>query len=61
MIAVRFTPLVFLGFGHDQGSANFSKRIYQTFIKYGSNFGVATTANSDTVNFKIAQRPSDLS
>jgi hypothetical protein len=39
----------------------FKKNIPNLFIRYGSNFRVATTANSDTVNANITQTSSDLS
>jgi hypothetical protein len=39
----------------------FKKNIPDLFIKYGSNFGVATTADSDMVNASLTQTPPDLS
>ena len=39
----------------------FSKRnIPDLFIEYGSNFGVVTTVNSDTLSASITQTPSEL-
>jgi hypothetical protein len=42
-------------------SGRFSKRnIPDLLIEYGSNFGVVTTVNSDTLNASNTQTPRDL-